>query len=376
MFLIIGVVISFFLSGLLLLKKHKSRADKILLAWLLFMALHQLMMYLQISGTLYKHPHLLGISFPFPVLQGLMLFVYVSEITGSRFKQRGHIFLHLIPALSLVLFAIPFYLLSPEEKIWVFENEGKGFEWYMIYINLLIGVSGTFYSIWSLLLIRRYRTDIQETLSNTDKKELKWLQYLSIALGLIWMLSFFVDNGIIYPAVVIFIILIGFFGINQMDIFNATTIPSNNPIKSAGANSDPEHELNVNRYAKSGLDKEKANKLYIELKCIMEEKEIYKNANLTLRDLAHELNCSANYLSQVINENEQMNFYSYINKLRIHSFLQQMDLPASKKYTMLSVAHDCGFSNKSTFNRHFKKITGQTPSEYFKLKPNMVEKTT
>ncbi|MGI9531217.1 helix-turn-helix domain-containing protein [Lutimonas sp.] len=374
MFLIIGVVISFFLSGLLFLKKHKSRADKILLVWLLFMAIHQLMMYLQISGVLFKYPHLLGISFPFPVLQGLMLFVYVSEITGNRFKHRGYILLHLLPAFSLVALAMPFYLLPPEEKIWVFENEGKGFEWYMTYINVLIGASGFFYSVWSLFLIRRYRTDIQETLSNTDKKELKWLQYLSIALGIIWILSLFVDNSIIYPAVVVFVILIGFFGINQMDIFNST-VNQTHLAERSGVETTNAEKLNSNRYAKSGLDKEKALKLYLDLKQIMEEKEIYKNANLTLRDLALELDCSANYLSQVINEKEKINFYSYVNKLRIEFFLQQMDLPQNKKYTMMSVANDCGFSNKSTFNRHFKRITGQTPSEFFKLRKNPVEKS-
>ncbi len=374
MFLIVGIVLSLFLSGLLLLKKHKSRPDKILLAWLLFMALHQSMMYFQISGVLYSYPHWLGVSFPFPVLQGLMLFLYVSEITGNNFKNYWSIFLHLLPALSLVVLAIPFYMLNPEEKILVFENGGKGYKWYMTYINLLIGVSGTVYSIWSLLLIRRYRVGIHKELSNTDKKELKWLLYLSIALGIIWMLSFFVDNSIIYPAVVLFIILIGFFGINQMDIFNSMSLQTPTTTQVPVIDLSSNLKANTKRYAKSGLDKEKANELYIELKTIMQKQELYKNPSLTLKDLAKELNCSAHYLSQVINENEQMNFYSYINKLRIHSFLEQMELPANKKYTMLSIAHDCGFSNKSTFNRHFKKITDQTPSDYFRSKQNMMGK--
>lgn len=373
MFLIIGIVISLFLSGLLLLKKHKSRADKILLLWLLFMALHQSMMLLQFSGKLNLYPHLLGITFPFPVLQGLMLFIYASEITGNKFKFSWYIFLHLTPALSLVLLAIPFYLLGPEEKLLVFENGGKRFEWYMIYINLLIGISGLTYSIWSLLLIRNYRSNIKNSLSNTDKKELKWLQYLSIALGSIWFLSLFVDHSIIYPTVVILVIFIGFFGINQMDIFYSNTSQATiqNNISVVSLSSDI--VSNSKRYAKSGLDNNKANKLYAELKKLMADKQSYKNTNLTLKDLAQELDCSPNYLSQVINEKEQLNFYSYINNLRIQYFMQQMKLPDSKKYTMMSVAHNCGFSNKSTFNRHFKRITRQTPSEFFKTRPNSIE---
>lgn len=373
MFLIIGIVLSLFLSGLLLLKKHKSRRDKILLAWLLFMALHQSMMYFQISGDLYSYPHWLGVSFPFPVLQGLMLFLYVSEITGNNFKNYWYIFLHLIPALSLVVLAIPFYMLSPEEKVWVFENKGKGFEWYMVYINLLIGISGTVYSIWSLIMIGKFRSASLDSLSHKGKKELKLLQFLSIALGLIWILSFFVDNRIIYPAGVIFVILIGFFGINQMDIFNSMSLqtPTTTQVPAIDLSSDL--KANTKRYAKSGLDKEKANELYNDLKKIMEEQELYKNPNLTLKNLAKELNCRANYLSQIINEKEEVNFYTYVNNLRIQSFLLKMKLEESKKYTLMSVAHDCGFRNKSTFNRHFKKITGKTPSEYFRSSPELTE---
>lgn len=341
---------------------------------MLFMALHQLMVYLQISGVLNSYPHLLGVSFPFPVLQGLMLFIYVSEITANKFKHSWYVYIHLLPALSLVLLAIPFYLLSPDEKIWVFENEGKGFEWYMVYIDLLIGISGCVYSVWSLILIKRFRYRIKDSLSNTDKKELKWLQYLSIAFGIIWVLSFFVDNSIIYPAVVILIIFIGFFGINQMDIFYTRIPLAAAEIENASDSIMEPIELSIKRYAKSGLNKEQAKELYSKLQDAMQKEALYEDPNLTLKDLANKLDISGNYLSQIINEIEGVNFYTYVNNLRIQSFLIKMKLPENKKYTLMSVAHDCGFRNKSTFNRHFKRINGQTPSEYFNTSQEFAER--
>ena len=69
---------------------------------------------------------------------------------------------------------------------------------------------------------------------------------------------------------------------------------------------------------------------------------------------------------KVINEKEQKNFYNYINALRIKEFIRLASLPESKKYTMLSLAYECGFNSKSTFNKHFKENTGKTPTEYFK----------
>jgi hypothetical protein len=46
MFLIIGIIISFFLSFLLLSKKDKILADKILMTWLFIMGFHLLLFYI------------------------------------------------------------------------------------------------------------------------------------------------------------------------------------------------------------------------------------------------------------------------------------------------------------------------------------------
>ena len=98
----------------------------------------------------------------------------------------------------------------------------------------------------------------------------------------------------------------------------------------------------------------------------MNKESLFKNNDLTLTDLAKRLDVHSNYLSQVINEKEQKNFYNYINSLRINEFIRLASLPESKKYTLLSLAYDCGFNSKSTFNKHFKENTGKTPTAYFK----------
>ena len=97
----------------------------------------------------------------------------------------------------------------------------------------------------------------------------------------------------------------------------------------------------------------------------MNKDGIFKNEDLTLSELAKTLNAHPNHLSQVINEREGKNFYNYINAIRIKEFIKLASLPENKKYTMISLAYDCGFGTKSTFNKHFKANTGKTPTQFF-----------
>ena len=124
-------------------------------------------------------------------------------------------------------------------------------------------------------------------------------------------------------------------------------------------------DLSVKRkYSKSGLTPEMAENLHGRLKKLMESEKIYTESELSLSELANLLNTLPNYLSQVINDKEGKNFYDYINMLRIEAFKTMVSRPENKKYTLLSLSYDCGFNSKSSFNKNFKKVTGQSPSEY------------
>ena len=373
MFFIIGIFITVFLTLLLLIKKNKSRADKILMLWLVLILITQLFNYFSLTKAIYQYPYLLGITLMMPVMLGVFLYLYVKEITGNRLDNNWITLLHFVPTLLLVLLAIPFYMLTGTEKIYVFENDGEGFEWYsMIHISV-VTLSGLTYSIWSLLIINRYQKSIKDKFSNTDKKELQWLRLLSIGFAMIWVLAAFFDEVVIYSAVSVFVLCIAVFGINQLSIFNSNTDfqdnvdnqPTSGTVKQSTKTTSKE-AIKSEKYAKSGLSEEMASEIYTNLKGLMEDSSYYKNEELTLLELSKHIKTHPNHLSQVINEMEGMNFYNYINSLRINEFIKLASLPENKKYTMISLAYDCGFSTKSTFNKHFKTQTGKTPTEFFK----------
>jgi len=373
MFFILGISIALFLELLLLVKKNKSRADKILIIWIFLLFVHQLINYFIFSGEIYSFPHWLGVQFPMPILYGVLLFFYVKEITGNKLKKNWTIVLHLLPALSSIIVAIPFYILSGTEKIYVYQQEGIGFEWYIIYQKILIVFFGLMYSIWALIIIKKHQVKIQQNFSNTDKKELQWLRYLSIGFGVIWIIVLFFENRIIFSAVVVLVLFMGYFGINQLNVFHSNTAPEQIiddtitvKTKDNSSKQKPKNNTVTEKYAKSGLNEERASEIYANLLRLMDDSTSYKNEELTLVELSRILQVHPNHLSQVINEMEGKNFYNYINSLRINEFINLASLPENKKYTIISLAYDCGFSSKSTFNKQFKLHTGKTPTEFFK----------
>lgn len=116
------------------------------------------------------------------------------------------------------------------------------------------------------------------------------------------------------------------------------------------------------RYEKSSLSSN-ASKAYIE-KVIqaVESQSLYINRELRLTDVANQLEMSPNHLSQVINENLQKNFFDFINHYRVAEAKKK--IAQESKKTLLQIAHEVGFNNKTSFNNAFKKHLGMTPSSY------------
>ena len=158
-----------------------------------------------------------------------------------------------------------------------------------------------------------------------------------------------------------------------MDIFHTRLVHTSSMGSSMGSSQDAQSRIKKSRpiskrYAKSGLNDEMASEIYSKLIAFMDDNAIYKNESITLTELANLLKVHPNHLSQVINEQEGKNFYHYINSLRIKEFIKLALLPENKKYTIISLAYDVGFSSKSTFNKHFKTSTGKTPTAFFNTK--------
>jgi AraC-like DNA-binding protein len=226
------------------------------------------------------------------------------------------------------------------------------------------------------VLIRHSKSIVHE-FSNTAKVDLNWLQYLIGGMALVWCIVILSDviklslfhnlpvtmDDLIYYSVVIFTVCIGFFGIRQTDIFRFTGALSENVRL--------EHQKPVSeRYPKSGLKDAAAAELHGNLQLVMTAEKPFLDSDITLYELARSMNVHPNHLSQVINEKCNTNFCDFINRLRIEEFKNRINEISEKKENILSLALDCDFNSKSSFNSIFKKLTGTTPREYLKSDHN------
>ena len=99
---------------------------------------------------------------------------------------------------------------------------------------------------------------------------------------------------------------------------------------------------------------------------LMEEDRLFLDANLLAADLAQAANISQLELTQVLNNDLGKNFADFVNHYRVKEVQKQLVIPENAHKTIMAIAWDCGFNSKSAFNRIFKNITGQTPSQYQK----------
>jgi len=105
-----------------------------------------------------------------------------------------------------------------------------------------------------------------------------------------------------------------------------------------------------------------ASLLLNQLESLMIQKELYKNSNLKLNDVAKQLNVLPHTLSQLLNDNVGKGFPQFLNEYRIEEAKKMLGI--NDNFTLESIGYDCGFNSKSTFYSTFKKMTGTTPAKF------------
>lgn len=117
-------------------------------------------------------------------------------------------------------------------------------------------------------------------------------------------------------------------------------------------------------YGATKVEDEEAKRIIKRLNIMMTTDLLFKDPNLSLKDMAKKLGIQPNRLSQILNMNMNKSFPNILGEYRIEE-AKKMILE-KPNYAIESIGYECGFNSKSSFYNVFKKHTGMTPSMFKK----------
>lgn len=352
-----------FLIFLLVLKKIKILKANIFLALFLLTFFIQLTaFYFSIKYSFYG---ILYVRTLVPLLYGPLIFLYVTFIVKNKKKLHLIDYLHFTP--FIIYFAgLVYYLYFPynENKVTSFQNlnlyhSGK----YIIITSVIL------YITFSLSSLNKFKRKLLNKASFTNRVDLNWLNFLLkgflITWFTIWILltvnrtlhfiDFQNESYLIYTFIALFIFILSYFGIQQTSVFSKYEFLIYDEI--------PDNSQNKKDTLPRDQD-EKLKEIFLKIDSLVNKEKLYLKHDLCINDISKKIYSNQNYTSKAINEIGGFNFFEYINKKRVDEFHEQINNPQNKNRTIISVAFDCGFGSKASFNRTYKKITGKNPSHF------------
>lgn len=220
--------------------------------------------------------------------------------------------------------------------------------------------------------LKSYQSMIKDSVSNNKQVlKLSWLRKLTKGL-FIYVTGFFITMVLLASTkqygllidrawivvLTLFIHAVGFLAIQQSYFFSKEA-DDEEMATSTEVNGD-------NKYRKSPLEESTAEKIFMELKRVMEEEKLYLNPDLKASEVAQNLEIPLYQLSHLLSLKSEYSFFDFVNEYRINEAKSLLKDSSNDHLTILAIGFESGFNNKSSFNRAFKKFTGETPSVYKK----------
>lgn len=368
--LLLVVVTAFFIGSFIQLSKHNSSAKYLLLLLVIFITNYCLNFKpfydLVIIKKIFFITSSTSVLIYFP-----LLYLYIKNIEAPKRFNSFTNYIHFVPALLYLIFLLPIFKLNINDPV-LFDKEieriySREVSYYRVIIDIFFSFMTILQVITYLTLIiltkRRYHHKLKLDFSEVDSKMLKWIDYLIVFIIVLVLLFYIVFYGyqlsknafsivssLIFLSIIVYV---GVHGLRQKEPYSSSSHQAHD--NKPGGNSSYKTE-------KLSIDQKKDLKNM--LKELMETERPYLNPEIQLIEIANKLNTSKNKISQVLNEDLGVNFYYYINSMRIEAACQMLNNREYDILTIEGISEKAGFKSKTSFNQSFKSIKGKTPSAY------------
>ena len=290
------------------------------------------------------------------LLEGPLFYFYVRSLVTPNFRLQPVHLIHIIPPLVIA------YIMSSQfPATRLIQSTG--------YHLLLVS-----YLFACITLLPHYNQFIRRRFSSIERIDLDWLYKLvivyilsSIILLTLRMLAYISVIEELHlrqfahiPNTFVFFVcfyLIGIGGYRQKKPEFVATPNEDKAVATA---------IQKKKYRYSPIKQEELGQLSEKLNTYMISREPFLEEGLTSLQLAEAVGLSTYQLSQVLNTVANQNFYDYINRYRAEKARHIIENNSDASMPMIDIGIEAGFSNKTTFYKHFKKSFGQTPLQYKK----------
>jgi len=360
---LIGSAQAFFFALIILQSKKRFMSDNILLIWLLAYSIHLLIPFFAYNPKLILSNFTIGVDIAIAAFHPAIMYIYFRSFSEKHLKV--FILLHLSPFVVTTFFMLPFFTQAYEQKITLLND------FHSLPLNVLIAVFigsavNVVYLILSYRLLKSYKAELRWVVSHEKRLSLKWIWF--VFWGNLLMLILNVFGGFVlfdfgfrlyeidiymYGALSVYLFVFALTGIKFSNLYNLRLV-------------NIQERKDARLEVKKNIDYSGEEENIQHLQYIMNSEKPYLNERLSIFDLSEIVGVSSNNLSRLINQELKCNFFDFVNTYRVEEVKKQ--LQQKNNYSLVSIAFECGFNSKASFNRIFKKQTGMTPSEYQKKK--------
>jgi AraC-like DNA-binding protein len=375
---LLGAAQALLLAGALVVRPVHRTANRVLALLLVSMAIYLGNGAYHAADLVARWPFFFRWGHPLPLLFGPLVYLYARFVTDASRRVGWRDALHFLPAIAVIAWSLPVYLLPATEKLALYDAIRAGNIPPNVAQNLAVSswlklCSGVAYSLLTVRVTLAHRRAIRARYSTLDRITLDWLLTLAVASVLVWGIAVLARFGesagvvrvglgdhLIVLLMTAATYVIGYRGLHQSVVRPVQDAAEIVPTETIAVDDAP----GLPKTERSSLSPGMARALEERLHAVMRDEAPWRESGLTLSDLAARVGTTTHKLSELLNSRVEQTFHDYVNGFRVREVQRLLTQPTSSSRTLLAIALEAGFASKSTFNAVFRREVGMTPTAW------------